>query len=391
MNVLMYLNRYPGYGGIEIVTAHLSNYLVTHGVNVSILSFTSQAEELLAARLSGKVKAYHVDASGGKAATVNAIKVVLTKEKIGIVVFQDSYAPIEGYLLEAMRGTGIKLCTVEHNVPDCAVRALRQDYSDRLKPYPTKAWLSYPIRLLKIKSQIKKRHRHLCDVSDKYVLLSAKFYAVLEKLTGSLDRGKVTHINNPITIKPPSGVPFAKEKICLFCGRLSKQKGIKYLVEIWSEIERRGTDWTLVVVGDGPLSQLLRNEIQKRGLKNIKMEGFQSDTSAYYTKASILCMSSIFEGWMLTLVEAMVYGCVPITFNSYEAASDIIIDGENGFLVKPFDVMSYANKLEALMKDTQQLGRISRQATVSSKRFAIDRIGPKWIELFNSLKAMPKP
>ena len=387
MNVLMYLNRYPGYGGIEIVTTYLSNYLVAHGINVSILSFTSQAEKLLAACLCDKVNVYHVEASGSKTASADAIKTVLAKEEIDIVVFQDSYAPIEGYLIEALQGTDIKLCTVEHNVPDCAVRVLKQAYSDRLKPYPTKAWLSYPIRLLKIKSQIKKRHRHLCDVSDKYVLLSAKFYTVLEKLIGSLDKAKVTHINNPITIKTPAGTLFAKEKICLFCGRLSKQKGIKYLVEIWSEIERRGTDWTLVVVGDGSLNQYLREEIKMRGLKNIRMDGYQADTAAYYAKASILCMASIFEGWMLTLVEAMVYGCVPITFNSYEAASDIITDGENGFLIKPFNVMSYANTLQALMEDKTLFEKMSRQAMVSSDRFAINGIGPKWIELFNSLKS----
>lgn len=382
----MYLHRYPGYGGIENVTTYLSNFLVKYGVSVSIFSFEVQAEKELLLFLDSKIKVYHANDSDDKLSIMRTLESIIETDKIDIVVYQDSYAPIEDYILGVLQKTGVKLCIVEHNVPDCAIRSLKQAYSSKIKWYPTKQWLTYPYRLLKLKKEVRKRHMLLYNWSDKYILLSEKFYPILERLIGNLNESKIWHINNPITIKAPLTDNFNKEKICLFCGRLTAQKGIKYLMDIWCRVEEKNISWKLVIVGDGPLNDYVRLIINERHLKNVILEGFKSDPSPYYSRASILCMCSIFEGWMLSLVEAMVYGCVPITFNSYEAASDIISNGADGILIKPFKVDDYVDNLLKLMNNSGLLHQMSHNAKLSSKRFSIDKIGMEWIHLFNSLK-----
>lgn len=385
MNVLMYLHRYPGYGGIESVTTHLSNYLVNKGIKISILSFLSQNEESLRLLLNNGIKIFHISKDANNLAIKEYIKYILKTENIDIVIFQDSYAPIERYMLDTLSGTNIKLCTVEHNVPDCFIRSLKQSYSSKLKWYPTKDLLFYIYCLFKVKWMIKKRHRLLYKKSDRYILLSTKFYPVLKKLIGSLDTHKLFSINNPITINIPEESYFEKEKICLFCGRLTEQKGIKYLMDIWSKIEPNNPEWKLVIVGDGPLKDYILSTIKNRELKNITLVGFVNDPSPFYMKASILCMCSIYEGWMLSLIEAMVYGCVPMTFNSYESATDIITSGVNGLLIQPFDIQSYINKLQMLMNNSYKRDYMSVNAIRSSKRFSIEKIGNEWLRLLNSL------
>lgn len=386
MNVLMYLHRYPGYGGIESVTTYISNYLSEKGIKISIFSFLSQNEESLKLLLNNTIKIFHPCKDANDLAIKECLRSILKTENIDIVIFQDSYAVIEQFLLEAIMGTNVKLCTVEHNVPDCFVRSLKQQYSKKLRWYPTKQWLSYVYWLFKTKKNIEERHRLLYNKSDRYVLLSRKFYPILKKIVGRIDDRKLLSINNPITIKVPVESCFMKEKICLFCGRLTSQKGINYLMDVWCRIEYTNPEWKLVIVGDGPLKDFILSTIRDRNLKNITLVGYVSDPSYYYMKASILCMCSIFEGWMLSLVEAMVYGCVPITFNSYESATDIISSGNNGLLIKPFDIQCYVNELQILMNNCDKRHDMSVNAIKSSQRFTIEKIGNEWLMLLNSLK-----
>lgn len=385
MNVLMYLHRYPGYGGIESVTTYISNYLYEKGHKTFIFSFISQDEENLKALLNHNIKIYHPKNDNDEFTTKDYLSTILKNENIDVVIFQDSYASIEQILLKVLSGTNIKLCTVEHNAPDCFIKNLKQSYASRLKWYPTKQWLSYLYWLLKTKINIRKRHRLLLNKSDRYVLLSTKFYPILRKVVGYTDVQKLLSINNPITINVPVNKCFKKDKICLFCGRLTEQKGIKYLMEIWSRVEPNNPEWKLVIVGDGPLKDYILSTINNRKLKNVTLVGFVNDPSPFYMKASILCMCSIFEGWMLSLVEAMVYGCIPITFDSYESASDIITSGIDGFLIKPFDIKEYVNKLQLLMNDSDKRQYMSINAMQNAQRFSIEKIGNEWITLLGSL------
>lgn len=60
-------------------------------------------------------------------------------------------------------------------------------------------------------------------------------------------------------------------------------------------------------------------------------------------------MTSLFEGFGLVLTEAMYYGVVPLAFNSYANVGDIINDKVNGFIIPPFDIKEYADKISSLI------------------------------------------
>ena len=84
----------------------------------------------------------------------------------------------------------------------------------------------------------------------------------------------------------------------------------------------------------------------------------------------------------MSLVEAQSLGVVPVVFNSFPAASEIISDGVNGILVPAFNTKKYAAALEKLMADDSFRRILAENAVDSSRRFEASVITDKWIKLF---------
>lgn len=59
---------------------------------------------------------------------------------------------------------------------------------------------------------------------------------------------------------------------------------------------------------------MLRKQIKKQNIKQVTLCGYTSDPQEVYKDASILCLTSSFEGWGLVLAEAHNNGVVPIAF-----------------------------------------------------------------------------
>ena len=108
------------------------------------------------------------------------------------------------------------------------------------------------------------------------------------------------------------------------------------------------------MVGEGPDQEKLKRYVEERNIENVYFEGRQQNVLSYYQKASFICLTSNTEGFGMTLIEGMSQGCIPFSFNNFAAANDIIIDGENGCLIKPFNIKEYANKLKNLMNDSEK-------------------------------------
>ena len=63
----------------------------------------------------------------------------------------------------------------------------------------------------------------------------------------------------------------------------------------------------------------------------------------------------------MTLLECQSFGVVPLLYNSFSAAVDIIDDGINGYLISPYKKKEYAKKLHQLMNDPVQLQQMKNK------------------------------
>ena len=103
------------------------------------------------------------------------------------------------------------------------------------------------------------------------------------------------------------------------------------ILQTWALLEQRYPDWRLTIVGDGPDRVNLENQVFESQLENVSFEGFQNPRG-YYERASILLLTSEFEGFPLVLPECMSFGVVPAVYGSYSAVYDIVEDGKNGLI-----------------------------------------------------------
>jgi len=228
------------------------------------------------------------------------------------------------------------------------------------------------------------RHRRdlrwILDTYDRFVMFGPPNLNELEYFIPDYDRDRIRLIPNSIPYVQAT-VP-EKEKRILWLGRVShEQKQAGLALDVWSRLCGLLPDWDLDIVGEGPALAELKHRVEKDKLERIEFHGRQMPDE-FYRRSALFFMTSAFEGFPNTLVEAMSYGCVPVIFDSYPVASWIIKDQENGLLVPPFDVEEMTNGLRELAESADRQIWAER-ALAGVRQFRIDQVGQKWQELFD--------
>lgn len=171
-----------------------------------------------------------------------------------------------------------------------------------------------------------------------------------------------------------------KKNEVLFVGRLEDQKNVAELIRIWGAGHFK--DWKLIIVGDGSQKVQIENMIRELNLSDsICLLGHQDNPQDYYKRAKIFAMTSKYEGFPMTLIECQSFGCVPIIYDSYPAAKEIVEDGVNGYLIPYHREDLFAEKLKELMSNKTLLQSFSNQGLNMTKRFNPDKIIEEWIEV----------
>ena len=168
-------------------------------------------------------------------------------------------------------------------------------------------------------------------------------------------------------------------------GRLTPVKGYERLIEIWKIVYAKHPDWRLDIFGDGSLKDNLSNYIYNNNIKNITLHRATHNISHQYTNSSICAVTSYYEGFSLVILEAMMHGVPCIAFDCPDGPRNIIIDNQNGYLIKDGDIKLFAEKLCDLIDNQQLREQFSNAAIERSKFFDIDNIMRQWKALFESL------
>jgi glycosyltransferase involved in cell wall biosynthesis len=236
---------------------------------------------------------------------------------------------------------------------------------------------------------LEKRKKHfqwLFENTDKVCLLSPNHIPEIQKLRIDYE-DKILCIGNPNSFQT-TALPSDKKKIVLFVGRLDPQeKHPDRLLAIWKKIYKEVPDWNLIFVGDGPDRQRLERMASR--LERVTFTGY-TDPVPYYKEASILCLTSSFEGFGMVITEAMQFGVVPMVFNSFPTASELIDDGKTGILVPPFNRNKFASKLKYLIANEKLRQDMSQAAFEKVKNYSIESITNQWENLFNNLLTLCK-
>jgi len=182
-----------------------------------------------------------------------------------------------------------------------------------------------------------------------------------------------------------------QEKIILYVGRFSREKGLRYLLEALPEVVRRVPSARVVLVGgeegeDGEFHSLVR----RLGVEaNVEFRGIlpREELPPVYANADILVFPSLAEGQGLAAVEALACG-TPVVGSDIPGPNETVEHEVNGLLVPPADSRSLAETICRVLSDRALLERLTRAARPSVARFAWER---RVAELEALCERLPRP
>jgi glycosyltransferase involved in cell wall biosynthesis len=152
-------------------------------------------------------------------------------------------------------------------------------------------------------------------------------------------------------------------------GRITEQKGHKYLLKAISMLKHRIANIKLIIIGVGELQDELKKIGQDLGISsNIVFLGFRENLAELYSIMNVFCLPSIYEGLGLVLVEAMFCETLVVGSNVH-GITEIIDDGINGFLIPPGDSVALANVLTRIYNNDYDRGKMIEQGKVTASRF----------------------
>jgi glycosyltransferase involved in cell wall biosynthesis len=217
--------------------------------------------------------------------------------------------------------------------------------------------------------------------------LYARITVISEAIRRSYPKGladRMEVISNPVTraarVADPVG---GSSKILLNVGRLFEQKDQRTLIGAFALVAGAYPDWTLRILGEGPLRSMLETLVREKGLESrVQLPGAVSDIAREYESAQVFAMPSLYESFGLATAEALAHGLPAIGFADCPGTNELIRDTENGLLVPPVDrVTDLAARLAQLMEDAELRRRLGRAGPASVERFSLESIVSQWEKL----------
>ena len=158
---------------------------------------------------------------------------------------------------------------------------------------------------------------------------------------------------SPLSIEAPAlrqslGIPRGNHVVGTM-GRLTPIKGHRYLIEAAGHIVTSRPDTTFVFAGDGELADELAHMASLSGIeRNVCFLGWRSDVTAVLSTFDVFVLPSLNEGMGRVLVEAMALR-KPIVASDVGGIPDLVVDGENGYLVPAGDAKALAAQITKLI------------------------------------------
>ena len=370
MKLLIFISSLAS-GGAERVTANLANYWAEKGWDVTIVTLASQRDDFY--ELSPAVKRI---ALGLDSESKNVL-VGLTQNIRRIFALRRVLRQTQpDVALAMMTGSNILLAFASMGLTQT-----RTVGSERI--YPPQ-----------------------CPLGVVWEWLRSKSYGHLDAVVAQTNEGaqwlkmhttakRVAAIHNPVRWPLTNQLPHVDIKnvyrtgrnLLLAIGRLSSQKQFCLLIDNFHSLTNRYSDWDMVILGEGPLRSELEAQVREAGLGNrIFLPGRAGNVGDWYERANLYVLSSRFEGFPNSLLEAMSYGLPVVSFDCDTGPRDIIRHDVDGSLVAAQDKEGLTAALDRLMSNSTLRNRYAERAVEVRERFAIQRVADKWEEVFMEIR-----
>ncbi len=143
----------------------------------------------------------------------------------------------------------------------------------------------------------------------------------------------------------------------------------------------------LIILGDGKLMKDYIELVNLLNLNNLVIfKGNVQNPFSYMSKAKLLLLTSKNEGFPNVILEALGSNTPVIAFDCESGPSEIVMNKENGILVKNQDFNQFKEAMNEMVSNKELYLHCKQNAKSSVERFSLENIGKQWLQLFNELK-----
>ena len=173
-------------------------------------------------------------------------------------------------------------------------------------------------------------------------------------------------------------------KVFIHPARISAQKNQEVLVRVFDRLIKEGYDIVLLIAGPIRDKQIFEN-LEKYFCKRIQYIGVRSDIPQLMSCSFGFCLSSIYEGLPVTLLESLSTGCIPVC-SPVGGVIEVIRHGYNGFLSKSSNEDDYYEVMKTVLScNEESLAHISANCVESFKRFDIKGVSKEYLDYYQEI------
>jgi len=352
-----------GSGGAERVLATMANELVASH-DVSVVTFQSGPEDVFY-EINSRVDVRYLDLLKKSHGLLDAIRQNIQRVKVlrqeikklnpDVIV---SFLP-ENNILVTLSCLGLKIPLV---------------LTEHTDPFGTKLGKAWSLL-----------RRLVYRKADIIVVLTSSAKEYFE----SRFRIPVVEIPNPVYLpaeEEDEEILEISGSYIITIGRLFKNKRTGDIISAFSQIKNEYKNWSLVIVGDGPLKENLQELARKTGVaERVIFTGLVRSPERLLRNAEMFVSASVTEVFPMAICEAMVCG-VPVVVREYsESVREIIVDKKSGVLVENHSQESLVTAIKDLMDDKKRRKELGFEAKIAMQKFAPDVVMSRWIELFQQV------
>ena len=349
-NVTFIIPSLEGFGGIARVTTIIANELSKERYNIQLVSFEKVKKPVYSIDSNIKILDLGIEDFNIRKHTLLAafkLRMIFSSDYNGTFVIDD----------------------VGHNIP---------------------AWLG--LKQCKNAKFISWSHMHFFNgsrwgFSGWGKRLAVKKFSNLVALTkedvgyynDKLKANNVIQIYNPIDNAVIKEKYQADAKRIISCGRLHPVKGFDILIHVARKVFDKVNDWHWDIWGEGPERERLENMINRLGLENnVHLKGYEKNIYTKYKHYSLNVFTSRSEGCPMAMIEAQSAGLPIISFDFKCGPKDLIVNGENGYIIDNWNVNEMSDKILHLINNRDLRIKFATKTDLKHGELQLDYVMKQW-------------
>ena len=202
-------------------------------------------------------------------------------------------------------------------------------------------------------------------------------------------RGRTSNmfvVPNPVDVPdPPSPPPARDPHRVVTLARLETQKRLMHAITAFARVVEAVPEAKLDIYGEGSQRAKLQNQIERSGLTgSVTLHGYDPHAREALWTASAFLMTSDYEGYPLSTLEAMSQGCPVVSYDIRYGPREQIDDGADGFVVPEGDEAALADRVIELLRSPELVERMSAAAREKVARYGPAEFVDRWAHVIRA-------